>query len=105
DGELDASSTIEMERRLAADPRLAAEYARLVALRGAIRSGAPREVAPESLRARVAAIAGITADTNVVRLSDGARRASTASPTRWRTAAIAMAAALVALIGVDVYRL
>src|SRR5205814_4663226 len=32
-------------------------------------------------------------------------RTSSAAPNRWRTAAMAMAAALVALIGVDVYRL
>ena len=105
DGELDASGAIEMERRIANDPRLAADYARLLALRGAIRGGVVREAAPESLRARVAAIAGIVGDSNVVRLSDAAQRPSSAAPNRWRTAAMAMAAALVALIGVDVYRL
>ena len=42
DGELDAAGMIEIERRLAADPALAAEYARLVALRDAIRARAPR---------------------------------------------------------------
>jgi anti-sigma factor RsiW len=105
DGELDASGAIEMERRLGSEPNLAAEYARLVALRGAIRNGAAREVAPESLRARVAAMAGVAADSNVVKLSATARPPTTAPSTRWRTAAMAMAAALVALIGVDVYRL
>ena len=43
DGELDAAGVIEMERLLAADPELAAEYARLKALREAIRAKAPRE--------------------------------------------------------------
>ena len=46
DGELDAAGVIEMERALAADRNLAAEYARLEALRQAIRTQAPRERAP-----------------------------------------------------------
>lgn len=53
DGELDASGMMEIEARLAADPALAAEYARLGALRAAIRARIPREAAPDSLRARV----------------------------------------------------
>ena len=57
DGELDAAGMIEIEAKLAADPALAAEYGRLVALREAIRARAPRESAPESLRARVMAMA------------------------------------------------
>ena len=57
DGELDASGALDVERRLAADPALAAEYARLVALRDAIKTRLPRERAPDALRARVMAIA------------------------------------------------
>ena len=57
DGELDAAGAMEVEARLAADPALAAEYARLVALRNAIGTRLPLERAPDTLRARVIAIA------------------------------------------------
>ena len=105
DGELDASGVIEMERRIAADPRLSAEYARLRALRGAIQGGAMREAAPESLRARIAAATGVAtaSSTNVVRFPDAAVRPTVASARRWRTVAGAMAATVVALLGVNVY--
>lgn len=104
DGELDASGVIDMERRIAADPRLAAEYARLRALRGAIQGGAMRETAPESLRARIAAATGVPASTtNVVKFPDAAARPVVASVRRWRAVAGAMAAAVVALVGVNVY--
>jgi anti-sigma factor RsiW len=56
DGELDAAGMIEVEAKLAADPALAAEYARLAALRAAI-ARRPRERAPDALRARVIAMA------------------------------------------------
>ncbi len=58
DGELDAQSMLELERALASDPKLAGEYARLQALRRAVHAQAPRESAPETLRARVLAAAG-----------------------------------------------
>jgi anti-sigma factor RsiW len=57
DGELDAAGMIAIEHRLAVDPALAAEYARLVALRDAIRARAPRDRAPDFLRDRVIAMA------------------------------------------------
>ena len=57
DGELDAAGIIEIEARLEADPALAAEYARLGALRAAIRARIPRDAAPDSLRARILAMA------------------------------------------------
>ena len=57
DGELDAAGAMEVEARLAADPALAAEYARLVALRNAIGTRLPLERAPDALRARVIAMA------------------------------------------------
>jgi anti-sigma factor RsiW len=63
DGELDVVSAIKMERRIADDPELSAAYARLVALRGALRSSLSREAAPDALRARVMASvadAGVT---------------------------------------------
>jgi anti-sigma factor RsiW len=93
DGELD----IEMERALAADRNLAAEYARLEALRQAIRTQAPRERAPEALRARIIAAAGsseadarhLTLDTRIL------KRPS------WRTFAAAIAATIVVAVGVQ----
>jgi anti-sigma factor RsiW len=57
DGELDPAHALEFEQRLATDPALAAEQARLVALRGAIRERVPREQASPQLRRRVAALA------------------------------------------------
>jgi anti-sigma factor RsiW len=57
DGELDPAHVLEFEQRLAADPALAAEQARLMALRGAIRERVPRERASPQLRRRVAALA------------------------------------------------
>src|SRR5579871_456075 len=97
DGELDASGVIDMERRIAADPRLAAEYARLRALRGAIQGGALRETAPASLRARIAAATGVDAvagntSSNVVKFPEATARPATTSVRRWRAAAGAMAA-------------
>jgi anti-sigma factor RsiW len=58
DGELDPANALEIERRLAADPALAAERDRVEALRAALRQHFPREAAPPGLRARVEAIAG-----------------------------------------------
>jgi anti-sigma factor RsiW len=57
DGELDAAGMMNVEAKLAADPALAAEYTRLVALHDAIRTRLPRERAPDALRARVIAMA------------------------------------------------
>ena len=57
DGELDALSALEFERKLAADPALAAEYRRLEVLRQAIRRSGPLEAAPPALADRVAALA------------------------------------------------
>jgi anti-sigma factor RsiW len=56
DGELDAAGAMDVEGRLAADPALSAEFARLLALRDAIRTRLPRERAPDALRARVVAM-------------------------------------------------
>jgi anti-sigma factor RsiW len=56
DGELDAAGAMDVETKLAADPALAEEYVRLVALRDAIRSRLQHEGAPDGLRARVIAM-------------------------------------------------
>jgi anti-sigma factor RsiW len=55
DGELDAAGAIEIEGRLAAEPELARERDRLLALRAAIRTHAFREPASEALRAHIEA--------------------------------------------------
>ncbi len=57
DGELDAANQLAFDDALARSPELAAEYARLLALRETIRAHAPREAAPERLRAEIAALA------------------------------------------------
>jgi anti-sigma factor RsiW len=53
DGELDPANALEVERRLAADPALAAERARIEALRQVIAEKLPREAAPPALLRRI----------------------------------------------------
>ena len=97
DGELDAAGAIETERVLASDPILASEYAGLKALRQAIRTHAPRESAPESLRARVLALTAYDeAASPVVAL----KRPHVERPT-WRAFAAAIAATLAITIGLQ----
>ncbi|QEL24925.1 anti-sigma factor [Bosea sp. F3-2] len=55
DGELDAATSLALERRLADDPALAAEHARIVAMQTAIRS-LPRPEVSEAFQARIAAL-------------------------------------------------
>jgi anti-sigma factor RsiW len=86
DSELDAAGTIAIEARLAADPALAAEYARLVALRDVLRARLPRQSAPESLRAKAIAMASAPGD---ARLAAPRRGRSVA--TRWRALAASLA--------------
>jgi anti-sigma factor RsiW len=57
DGELDPAHALEFERRLAESPTLAAERARIEALRGAMRERLPRDTASPELRRRVTALA------------------------------------------------
>ncbi|MER8842700.1 anti-sigma factor, partial [Mesorhizobium sp. M0913] len=55
DGELDAAAALAVERRIAADPALAAEHARIVALQSAVgRLALPQ--GSDALNARIAAI-------------------------------------------------
>ena len=96
DGELDAAGVIEMERFLAADPELAAEYARLKALRETIRANAPRERAPDSLRLRMMEIA----ETKQAPPRE-AKPASWRAPPSWKNFAAAMAATVVATLGLQ----
>jgi len=58
DGELDAAAALAVERRMAAYPELAAEHARLVALRGAV-ANLPRPSVSDDFLARIAAIAEV----------------------------------------------
>ncbi len=113
DGELDAAAALSVERRIAADPGLAAEYARIAALQGAIGKLGKPEVSGDFMQ-RIAAVG--TAETEQARRSSlksverataqapqaQARRAPTTwSPRRfgsfdWR----AMAASIVISAGV-----
>jgi|1186.fasta_scaffold274955_1 anti-sigma factor RsiW len=85
DGELDPASALAFERRLAAEPALAADRDRIVALRRALRESLPAEAAPERLRGAILA---------AVRAKSGAARRT---PPAWRTTAAA--AVLAATIG------
>ncbi|RUU13983.1 anti-sigma factor [Mesorhizobium sp. USDA-HM6] len=60
DGELDAAAALAVERRIAADPDLAAEHARILALRGAV-ANVPRPAVSDDFLARIAAIAEVKA--------------------------------------------
>ncbi|HZO47856.1 MAG TPA: anti-sigma factor [Xanthobacteraceae bacterium] len=59
DGELDPVHAVEMERRLAADPALAAERDRITALRRLIGERLPPTTMPDSLLGRIEAAAGL----------------------------------------------
>ncbi len=61
DGELDSVDALEMEKRLAADPVLAAEYERIEALRQLLRERLPSEAQLPKLRARIESAVGIQA--------------------------------------------
>ena len=56
DGELDAAAAMAVERRIAADPGLAAEHTRIVALQGVVGSLAKPQVS-DAFSARIAAMA------------------------------------------------
>ena len=87
DGELDAAAQITFERALAERPEAAAAYGRLTRLRDAVRTHAPRETAPERLRARIE------------------RMGAPARPRLWRPTAWAAAlAAVAALAGYEAGR-
>jgi anti-sigma factor RsiW len=89
DGELDAGHALDFERELAADPELRALYQRHAAARAAVRQFAPRERAPERLRARVLAMAAEPP----AALASRARRLPPAS------LALAASLAIVAIVG------
>jgi anti-sigma factor RsiW len=82
DGELDAAAALAMERRLSADPALAAERDRIEALRTVLRERLPREAPSPELRARIERAVGI---------SPAPLRRSVFQPT-WGTLAASIAA-------------
>jgi anti-sigma factor RsiW len=59
DGELDPTNALAVEKRMANDPKLAAEYDRIEALQHLVRECLPRDVPPLGLRARVETSVGI----------------------------------------------
>ncbi len=91
DGELDAAGMMAIEARIAADPGLSAEYARLVALRDVLRARLPRQGAPESLRAKAIAMATAAGE---ARLAAPPRRRFAAAPWRALAASLALGIAL-----------
>ena len=60
DGELDPANAIAIEQRMASEPSLAAERARVEALRQVLRERLPRESEPPALRAKVRRAVGLT---------------------------------------------
>jgi anti-sigma factor RsiW len=89
DGELDAASALALERRIATDAVLGADYARLQSLRDILREKSPREVAPQALRARLEA-QGLDAPKRKI-----------AAPAAWRNYAAAVAATVAMTLGVE----
>jgi anti-sigma factor RsiW len=59
DGELDPANTLAIERRMAAEPALLAEYRRLQALQRLLRERFPQQGPSPELRARIEAAVGI----------------------------------------------
>ncbi len=57
DGELDAAGALALEKRLASEPKLAARYAAIVALRSVVRDKIEPDTAPVRLRDRLTALA------------------------------------------------
>jgi anti-sigma factor RsiW len=55
DGELDPANALAIEKRIAADPALAAECERVEALQRLLRERLPREAPPPGLRGRIEA--------------------------------------------------
>lgn len=79
DGELDAAAAMAVERRIAADPKLAAEHARIMALQGAV-ARFPKPQVSDAFSARIAAMA---AAGNVEVLRPKAPAQAKATQTRW----------------------
>ena len=85
DGELDAAASLRLQRKIAADPALATQLARIEALQGAIAAAAPVEAASAALQRRLEIAAG--------------RTKGRAPGLVWRP--VAMAASLVAVLALS----
>jgi anti-sigma factor RsiW len=59
DGELDPANALALERRMAADPRLAAERDRIQALKSAMKRLKPAALPPTALRRRIESAVGL----------------------------------------------
>jgi anti-sigma factor RsiW len=59
DGELDPANSLAIEKQMAGNPALAAEYEHAEALQRLVRERLPRELPPPGLRARIEASVGI----------------------------------------------
>jgi anti-sigma factor RsiW len=87
DGELDAAAALSVERRIAADPELAVEYARVAALKNAMAKLAKPEVS-DAFMQRIAAIGAAESEQALPGSAQPIERATErASQTRARRAA------------------
>jgi anti-sigma factor RsiW len=85
DGELDPANALAVERQIAANPALAAERARIEALRNVLSKEFPREALPPRLQTRIEAAVGL-------------RRAAVTGPS-WRALAASVALGMVLASG------
>ena len=79
DGELDLTAALSIEEKIAADPKLAAERDRIIALRDAVQQNLSRDPIPPTLQRRIEKTIGL--------------RQETSHPT-WRTLAASVALAV-----------
>ena len=79
DGELDLTTALSVEEKIAADPNLAAQRDRIIALRDAVQQNLPRDPIPPALQRRIEKTIGL--------------RQETSHPT-WRTLAASVALAV-----------
>ena len=59
DGELDLTTALSIEEKIAADPKLAAERDRIIALRDAVQQNLPRDLIPPALQRRIEKAIGL----------------------------------------------
>jgi anti-sigma factor RsiW len=94
DGELDPAHALEMERRFASDPALAAERDRVEALRRAIREQLPREAAPAGLARRIETSLGLQREDARMSSHPSWRVARISSHPSWRALAASVVLAV-----------
>ncbi|HTM72362.1 MAG TPA: anti-sigma factor [Pseudolabrys sp.] len=64
DGELDLTTALSVEEKIAADPKLAAERDRIIALREAVQQNLPRDPIPPALQRRIEKTIGLRQETS-----------------------------------------